>query len=124
MFASVRQGLQIVAQKIGLVGDALQVGVLLPIVVGNRIGLEELRVFDQQFDGRGASLRGLDGGMQHLRRELAAVDGDQPHTWTKARLVRRRADADVAQLAICGHGKSQRIAEVGGLRQLLHGTIE
>ncbi len=52
-----RQRLQNVPQNIGLVRNPLQVRILLPVVIGNGISLEELRILHQQLDRLVASLR-------------------------------------------------------------------
>ena len=84
-------------------------GIFFAAVVVEFVGLVVVGVFDQQLDGSGACLRGLDGIAQDLGRKAAAVDRDQLHA---------RADAGFGgELAFDGVGDGAIVVQVEADRE-------
>src|ERR1019366_8944153 len=67
-------------KKVGLPGNALQVRVPVAFMVSDGVCLENLAIFDKQFDRLGSPVRGLECGTQNFGRPLAAIHRNQLHS--------------------------------------------
>src|ERR1039458_6338430 len=101
-------------KKVGLPGNALQVRVPVAFMVSDGVCLENLAIFDKQFDRLGSPVRGLERGTQNFGRPLAAIHRNQLHSRTDAGLISCRVHDYVIQFAVLINinRKTQRIGEV------------
>src|SRR5438445_10826376 len=88
---------------------------LLSFEIGNRVGLEEFPVLDDDFNRLMIDLRAVQRLSQHGRSPGAATHCDQLHSGPEPGLVRGRTGNHVDELPLFAECETQR---VGGTRHL------